>query len=1098
MAKTAPRDRAATGALPPGLVPIPRIPGKPVLGNMLDIDAEHPIRSIMALSKRLGPIFQLDMMGRNLTIVWGHELVDELCDEKRFDKSVRGALQRIRSDGGGGDGLFTAYTSEPNWHKAHNILLPNFSDKAMLAYHPSMLDIASQMMLKWERMNPDDEIDVTRDMTALTLDTIGLCGFGYRFNSFYREGNHPFVEAMVQSLEGAMKLRGVPFEDLGGAKMKQLKAHTKYMETIADGLIAERKREHAANPDRKLADLLDYMLAGVDKKSGERLDSVNIRRQLLTFLIAGHETTSGLLSFCVYFLMNNPDVARRASEEVDRVFGSDSSVLPTVKQVNQLTYVAQILKETLRLWPTAPAFAVYPYKDEVLGGKYFLKKNSHTMLMLPMLHRDPAVWGPRADAFDPDQFSPEAEAARPVNAYKPFGNGQRACIGMQFAIQEATLVIGMLLQRFTLVDHTRYQLEIRESLTVKPDGLKIKVRKRLHAGGGAPSNGHAGASPSGNGAAAAPAGSAPATLEPPLVAVPSHGTPLLVLYGSNLGSAEDIARHIAENGAARGFEVSIGALDDYVGRLPKNGAVAIVTASYNGAPPDNATAFYTWLSEGLAPDALAGVKYSVFGAGNRNWASTYQAVPRTIDEKLAEFGAERFYERGEGDARDDLDAHFQAWKGDFWPTVSRAFDIEYKEVAGLPERPMYEIEFVPGPDPNPLAAAHGATGMRVLVNRELQSGGERSTRHIEVALAPGSTYRTGDHLGVLPSNSPALVERVLERFGFDALTYVRLHSSGPGRIASLPLQATLSVRRLLMHYVELQGVATRKQIATLAEHTRCPVSKPALLELASEEGDDYRDEIKAKRTSILDLLERYPACELSLPQYLEMLPLMTPRYYSISSSPVAEPDRMSITVGVVREPAYSGNGIYEGIASTHLARREAGTRLFAFIKSSKSGFTLPEDPSRPIIMVGPGTGLAPFRGFLAERAELGAQGKTLGPAMLFFGCRHPEQDFIYRHELQAYAEAGIVDLNVAFSRLGETKTYVQDLIEKKSDAVWSLLESGATVYVCGDGSQMEPQVRARFETLYREKTGADAAAASAWLVDLVEKRRYVLDVWAST
>jgi cytochrome P450/NADPH-cytochrome P450 reductase len=148
-------------------------------------------------------------------------------------------------------------------------------------------------------------------------------------------------------------------------------------------------------------------------------------------------------------------------------------------------------------------------------------------------------------------------------------------------------------------------------------------------------------------------------------------------------------------------------------------------------------------------------------------------------------------------------------------------------------------------------------------------------------------------------------------------------------------------------------------------------------------------------------------------------------------------------------------------------------------------------------MVGPGTGLAPFRGFLQERAALAKEGTKLGPAMLFFGCRHPDQDFIYRDELEGYANAGLVDLHVAFSRLDGTKTYVQDLIERKSDEVWALLEQGAIVYVCGDGSRMEPQVRAEFESIYREKTGSGEAASSAWLAGLTEKRRYVLDVWAS-
>jgi cytochrome P450/NADPH-cytochrome P450 reductase len=1080
-AEEASRAQAAAGEL----VPIPRPPGKPVVGNMLDIDPHGPIQSLMGLARKYGPIFELAIMDKTFTVVSGFEIVDELCDEKRFDKSVRGALGKVREIAG--DGLFTAYTSEPNWSRAHNILLPNFGDRAMQSYHPTMLDVADQMMVKWSRLNADDEIDVVHDMTALTLDTIGMCGFGYRFNSFYRDDSHPFVNAMVESLSFVMSLRGYPLEErVLQKKHNKLLADIAYMNGLVDRIIAERKLERAGLDDSPKRDLLDYMLDGVDKKTGERLDDVNIRYQIITFLIAGHETTSGMLSFTMYYLLNNPEVLARAYEEVDRVFGSDLSVKPTMKQVNSLTYVQQILKESLRMWPTAPAFSLLPYNDEIVAGKYLLKKRSQVTLLLPMLHRDPAIWGERAEIFDPENFSPEAEASRPHNAYKPFGNGQRACIGRQFAIQESTLVFGLLLQRFKLLDHKRYQLKLKETLTIKPEGLKIKVRARVHK--------HvAVAKAETNGAAGHPAQTLPAA-----AAVAAHGTPLLVLFGSNLGTSEDIARHIGETGAAQGFDVALGWLDEYVGKLPTSGAVLIVTASYNGAPPDNAAAFYRWLQDGLPESALAGVKFALFGAGNRNWDSTYQAVPRFIDAKLAQFGAARIHERGEGDAREDLDADFQNWKAKLWPSVAAALGIVVAETAAVPERPLYELEFVPGPQPNPLAAAHGARGMFVLANRELQTGNARSTRHLEVALPAGVAYRTGDHLGVLPSNSQALVDRVLRRFGLDATTYVRLHSTGPGRIASLPLDATLSVRRLLMHYVELQQTATRKQIATLAEHTQCPNSKPALARLAADEDNAYRENIKAKRRTVLDLLEQFPACDLPLQTYLEMLPLMTPRYYSISSSPQVASDRVSVTVAVVRDAAYSGEGIYEGVCSTHISRRDAGTRLFAFVKESKSGFTLPEDPAKPLVMIGPGTGLAPFRGFLQERAALRAQGKTLGPAMLFFGCRNPSEDFIYREELEAFARDGIVDLNVAFSRQGDAKTYVQDLIAQRSDDVWQALENGATVYVCGDGSRMEPQVRAQFAALYRQKTGADEPAAAAWLAGLTDQRRYVLDVWANT
>jgi cytochrome P450 / NADPH-cytochrome P450 reductase len=1078
------------------LEPIPAPPKKPVLGNMLDVSAVTPVQDLVAMARRYGPIFRLDMMGKPITVVSGFSLVDELSDESRFDKSVRGALHRVRTISG--DGLFTAYTSEPNWSKAHNILLPNFGDRAMQGYHPMMLDVAEQMMLKWERLNPDDEVDVVHDMTALTLDTIGICGFGYRFNSFYREDNHPFVDAMVDALEISMSQRGLPFEEIfTRPRQQRLASDAIYLNSVVDRIIRDRKEQRAADGDAKKTDLLDYMLAGVDRKSGERLDDENIRYQIITFLIAGHETTSGLLSFATYFLLSNPDVLERAYDEVDRVFGTDTSVKPTMKQVNALTYVQQILKESLRLWPTAPAFALLPYKDEIIGGKYAVKARSQVVVLLPSLHRDRSVWGERAEAFDPDNFAHERERARPINAYKPFGNGQRACIGRQFAMQEATLVIGMMLQRFRLIDHHRYQLRLKETLTIKPEGLKIKVRARVHKPATA-SSATATSGPATAGTSRAQGNGAAAPVAAPPAPVPVHGTPLLVLFGSNLGTSEDAARHVADLAAAQGFTTNVAWLDDAIGKLPTEGGVLIVCASYNGAPPDNAAGFYRWLHEGMAPNALAGVRYAVFGCGNRNWASTYQAVPRFIDERLASYGAERLFERGEGDAQEDIDAQFRAWRIALWNSVAKELGVALDGRAETDARPRYTVEIVAGPQANPLAAAHGANALRVVVNRELQSGGERSTRHIEVALPAGTSYATGDHLGVVAENPPAVVERALRRFGFEPDAYVRLTATSP-RAASLPVDAPVSIERLLAHYMELQHTATRKQIEILAEHTQCPNTKPRLLGLTDDNGDAsaYKTEVKRKRRSVLDLLEEHPACELPFESFLGMLPLMTPRYYSISSSPLALPDACSITVGVVREPAWSGRGTFEGVCSTYLRRHDNGEAIDAFVKESKSGFRLPQDPARPIVMIGPGTGLAPFRGFLQERASLRERGAVLGSATLFFGCRHPDQDYLYRDELERYAADGIVDLHVAFSRAGDTKTYVQHRIAGHADDVWNLLERDAVVFVCGDGSRMEPDVRATLAALYSRKTGADEPTARAWLDELASAGRYNLDVWAS-
>jgi cytochrome P450 / NADPH-cytochrome P450 reductase len=1086
----------------PNHVDIPQPPIKPLIGNLLDLDRAAPVQGLVQLAQQYGPIYRLAVRGTFLVVVSGHELVAELCDESRFDKSVGGALWKVRKFTG--DGLFTATTDELNWAKAHNILLPNFSQRAMHSYHAMMLDIAGQLIDKWSRLNPDDEIDVAHDMTSLTLDTIGLCGFDYRFNSFYRDGNHPFVDAMVDSLSCAMdQVQRLPGEDLiRFARDRRYAENVNFMNVTADRIIKERR---AGGEDlTSKPDLLSYMIAGVDKKSGERLDDLNIRYQMITFLIAGHETTSGLLSFAVNALLNNQEVLARAYDEVDRVLSPDPDVAPTYAQVNRLGFVSQVLKEALRLWPTAPAFSIRSLEDTVIGGKYEIKTDYQVLVLLPALHRDKTVWGPNPEVFNPDNFTAAAERARPASSYKPFGNGQRACIGRQFALHEAALVLAMVLHRFKLIDHHGYRLRIKETLTMKPEGLRIRVRprrpqERKVAGVAWP--------PHVEKLENTTSSSDDLLAHPRATAIDRHETPLLVLFGSNLGTAEELARRIAQDGERNGFAATIAPLDDYAGKLPKEGAVIIVSASYNGTPPDNAVQFCAWLNgAGLVPDALKGVNYSVFGCGNRDWAATFQAIPRLIDEKLAAHGARQLHPHGEGDARDDFDGQFVQWYRPLWNAIAENLGIDLAAPAAE-KAPLYEVEVVGGGGGiSPLAEAIMAKPMRVVANRELHTKdgpnpSERSTRHVEVMLPEGVNYRAGDHLGVLPRNGDEMVRRVARRFGFDSDVTVRLHKHAD-RKTVLPVDQPVSLFALLRDYPELQGVATRSQIETMAAHTQCPPEKSKLMALIGEDGAAsfrYRDEVMAQRKSPIDLLEECPSCALPLGVYLEMLLPLTPRYYSISSSPLVDPRKCSITVAVVNEKARFGHGNYRGVCSNYLSGQAESGAITAVVKDNHSAFRLPADPSVPIIMVGPGTGIAPFRGFLQERAQIKASGNAIGRSMLFFGCRHPHQDYIYADELKAFADAGIVELRVAFSRnSGDRKIYIQDQIFKRKDDVWNLIEAGAIIYVCGDASRMAPDVRRTFAAIYAEKKGANLDDATAWIDRMAAERRYLVDVWAAS
>lgn len=1036
------------------------------LGNLPAMDKEKPVQSFMKFARELGPIYQFHFPGRTSMFVSSARFAAEICDETRFDKKVGPALQKVRAFGG--DGLFTSETGEQNWKKAHNILLPSFSQQAMKGYHEKMIDLASQLIQKWARLNPNEEVDVPDDMTRLTLDTIGLCGFDFRFNSFYREDSHPFIEKMVRALDESMsQTQRLGIQDkLMVRSKRQYKEDIDYMFNLVDQLIEERKQAGDQGED----DLLSHMLKGKDPETGEALDDKNIRFQIITFLIAGHETTSGLLSFATHYLLKHPDKLQKAYQEVDEVLGDDT---PSYKQVKQLKYVRMILNEALRLWPTAPAFSVFAKEDTTLDGEYEVEKGDTFTLLIPELHRDTSVWGEDAEAFKPERF--ENPASIPHHAYKPFGNGQRACIGQQFALHEATLVLGMILQHFELEDHTDYKLDVKETLTFKPDGLTMKVHARRDA----------------NGIQAPVADEKKEAKEMP--ALDSHGTPLLVLFGSNMGTAEGVALELGETARHQGFAVTTGSLDEWAGNLPTEGATLIVSASYNGNPPDNAVSFVDWLAS-EKETKLEGVTYAVFGCGDRNWASTYQRVPTRIDHELETKGAFKLLERGEGDANEDFDGDLEKWEEQFWPRLADHFNLNLEK--GDTTSSQVSMEFVSGVSYTPVAQSYDAFTAVVQENKELLKSDERSTRHIEVQLPSDITFQEGDHLGVVPENTPVLVNRVLSRFGIKGEEYVVL-SEGAGRANHLPTEQPVQLQQLLASYVELQEPATRAQIRALAASNPCPPHKIELEQLV--EDDHYKQEILEKRQTMLELLEAYPSCEMEFEQFISLLPALKVRYYSISSSPRVDAHRTSATVSVVRGAAWSGNGEYEGVASNYLASREIGDKMACFIRTPQSDFQLPEDPETPMILVGPGTGIAPFRGFIQARKVMQQEGTTIGEAHLYFGCRHPEQDFLYEEELKEAERLGLIELYSAFSRKeNEEKVYVQHLMKNNAATILSLLDQGGHLYICGDGSKMAPAVTNTLVECYRDLHQVSEQEASSWLEELEKSGRFAKDVWAGS
>lgn len=1070
MPPTAPHPRPAGTASS-----VPAVPAVPVIDVSATGPGRAPIQQAMNLMREHGPVLVRRLHGRDTLFVADLGLVTDLADDERFAKHIGPALENVREFAA--DGLFTAYNDEPNWAKAHDILMPAFALGSMRTYHPVMLTVARRLVDSWDRAaRAGQPVDVPDDMTRMTLDTIGLAGFGYDFGSFTRDEPHPFVASMVRCLEWSMtRLARVPGQDHSAADAA-FRTDAAHLAQVVDDVIASRTgtgREQAE-------DLLGLMLTATHPADGTPLDTANIRNQVITFLIAGHETTSGAMSFALYYLAKHPAVLQLVQREVDELWGDQADPEPTYEEVGRLAYTRQVLNEALRLWPTAAAFSRHALKDTLLGGRVPLRAGQGVTVLTPMLHRQP-VWGDNPELFDPSRFTAEAEAARPVHAFKPFGTGERACIGRQFALHEATMLLAMLVHRYRLHDHADYRLTVKETLTLKPEGFTLTLTPRTPA-----DRAH---TPLPGAATAAGTGTTVGTRPTALPARVRPGTGALFLHGSNYGTCREFTAQLADEAAALGCATEVAPLDAYADALPADRVVIITAASYNGRPTDDAATFAAWLED--APD-LSGVTYAVLGVGDRNWAATYQHVPTRIDDRLAALGATRLLDRAAADASGDLNGTVRDFTARLRTALLERYgDPEATAPATEPPAAAYEVRTLSGGPLDALAQRHGLVPMTVTEAYDLTAPGyPRRKRFVRVALPEGVTYRTADHLTVIPANHPALADRAAAAFGVDPGTVLDIRSARPRR-DGLAVDRPLTVRELFTHHVELQERPAPDRLAALSAANPCPPERAALAALAD---DDPR--------TLVELFEDHPALRgaLDWPALLDLLTPLRPRHYSISSSPAVSPRHADLMVSVLRAPARSGKGLYCGTGSGHLAAVRPGDTVYARVQPCREDFRLDAaDTSTPVVMVAAGTGLAPFRGAVADRVAALAGGASLAPALLYFGCDAPDADFLHADELRAAQAAGAVSLRPAFSAAPECGiTFVQHRIAAEAEEVWGLLDAGARVHVCGDGARMAPGVREAFRTLHRKHTpAADGTAAEEWLDGLIAAGRYVEDVYVA-
>ena len=550
-----------------------------------------------------------------------------------------------------------------------------------------------------------------------------------------------------------------------------------------------------------------------------------------------------------------------------------------------------------------------------------------------------------------------------------------------------------------------------------------------------------------------------ATGQAAIAAPPEPATTLTILYGSQTGNGEAIAAALAARAREQGFATALHSLADYRQSSLRRETLAVFVVSTHGEgePPDDAELFHEFLLSQRAPQ-LPELGYAVLALGDSSYVNFCQ-TGRELDRRLEELGARRLLPIVECDIDFETDA--ASWSD--------------RIAAGLPE-------WLDAPTAAPRLRAvdnttrYGKTNpfsATVLLKQKITAReSSKDVHHIELSLeGSGLRYQPGDAIAVVASNPPQLVRQILDQLGANAGDPVLLG------------EETLSLHDALTHRLEITAASAGFVRAWAV------ASRAAELEALLEDGQQAELGEFLHSHQVIDIVRRFPA-EVDPASFVMMLRKLSPRSYSIASSQQANPDEVHLTVAAVRYQAFGSE--HWGVASTHIVDRvEEGGTLAVYVEAN-TRFRLPEDDATDIVMIGPGTGVAPFRAFVEERAERGAQGRN----WLFFGDRNFSSDFLYQLEWQKHLQnGGLHRLDVAFSRDQEHKVYVQDRLRERAAEVYEWIENGAVVYVCGDAKRMASDVNDALIDVIATQAGVSREDATQRIRELRRDGRYLRDVY---
>jgi NADPH-ferrihemoprotein reductase len=636
--------------------------------------------------------------------------------------------------------------------------------------------------------------------------------------------------------------------------------------------------------------------------------------------------------------------------------------------------------------------------------------------------------------------------------------------------------------------------------------------------------------------------------------VGGHELKVVILYGTQTGTSERFAKEVEEEIVQRyGKVVCVETFDleiissDRAEDVLLEGSTGdarvlhlFLQSTYgDGEPTDASSDFVYWArdlaDDGRMPDLFRAITYCVFGLGNSSYEH-YNAAAKLVDKSLHALGASRLLELHLGDDDCTLEDDFQGWREALWNAMertygicaegalssdgeSRSYQVSTASKIDAVAAERVEVEAMSKQPRGSLTSQSSPYAASIVLAKELHSStSERSCVHIEFDLSgTGINYQHGDHLGVFAENMLPVVQRAAAslKLPLDYSFSLSMPDDAPASLPQ-PFPTPCTLGTALSRYADLLNPPRKNALAALASVATDGDEKTRLRHLSSSAGKhEYASYITDPNRSLIEVLEAFPSAVPSLGLFFGAVsPRLAPRFYSISSSPLVDPDVISATVAVVRGDTPTGR-LHEGVASSYLSRFVPSNTKFGdekvkpemkdvrvpiFVRSST--FKLPSDPSVPVVMIGPGTGYAPFRGFIQERAALAKSGKLLGPAHLFFGCRDESKDHIYQTEMaDAAALNNLSSLNIAYSRATSgQKLYVQDKLMSSAKVMYDIMKgkvggNEGTIYVCGDAKGMARDVHRAIHSILMSEGEYAAHEAEEIVKRLADNGRYHKDVW---